>query len=233
MPTHNSLLQDDAAGARLLEAQAHASALFAMVERDLIRPGITEGQLEREIYTLAAEKFGVTTHWHKRIVRAGPNTLQPYREDPPDRMIGEDDIVFLDFGPVFAAWEADFGRTFVLGNDPVKLRLRDDLAPIFQAAKARFHADPGMTGEALYRVACDLAAEAGWEFGGVIAGHTVGEFPHERIEGDRITFYITRGNQQPIRGKDSAGRTRHWILEIHLVDRARQIGGFYEELLTV
>jgi hypothetical protein len=32
-------------------------------------------------------------------------------------------------------------------------------------------------------------------------------------------------------GKD--GQKRHWILEIHLVDRARQIGGFYEQLLTV
>jgi len=24
-------------------------------------------------------------HWHKRIVRAGPNTLQPYAQNPPDR----------------------------------------------------------------------------------------------------------------------------------------------------
>jgi len=29
------------------------------------------------------------------------------------------------------------------------------------------------------------------------------------------------------------GAPRHWILEIHFVDRARQIGGFYEQLLTV
>ncbi len=41
------------------------------------------------------------------------------------------------------------------------------------------------------------------------------------------------GNDQPIESTDSAGRRRHWILEIHLVDRDRQIGGFYEELLTV
>jgi Xaa-Pro dipeptidase len=27
--------------------------------------------------------------------------------------------------------------------------------------------------------------------------------------------------------------TRHWILEIHLVDRALGIGGFYEELLDL
>jgi len=32
---------------------------------------------------------------------------------------------------------------------------------------------------------------------------------------------------------DTAGRPRHWILEIHFVDRQRRIGGFFEELLTV
>jgi Xaa-Pro dipeptidase len=26
-----------------------------------------------------------------------------------------DDIVFADFGPVFEGWEADFGRTWVIG----------------------------------------------------------------------------------------------------------------------
>ena len=33
--------------------------------------------------------------------------------------------------------------------------------------------------------------------------------------------------------QDRGGRPCHWILEIHLVDRARAIGGFYEELLTI
>ena len=32
----------------------------------------------------------------------------------------DDDILFLDLGPIFAEWEADFGRTYVLGDDPVK-----------------------------------------------------------------------------------------------------------------
>jgi Xaa-Pro dipeptidase len=32
---------------------------------------------------------------------------------------------------------------------------------------------------------------------------------------------------------DAQGRKRHWIFEIHFVDRAKQIGGFYEELLTI
>jgi hypothetical protein len=36
-----------------------------------------------------------------------------------------------------------------------------------------------------------------------------------------------------MRSLDERGHKRHWILEIHFVDRARRIGGFYEELLTV
>ncbi len=220
-------------GTALLEAQTRAAELFAAIGQSLIRPGISENQLNREIYALAAADFGVVSHWHKRVVRAGPNTLQPYSESPPDRVIAEDDILFIDLGPVFAAWEADFGQTFVLGSDPVKHRLKNDLEPVFEAAKARFRADPDMDGGTLYGIACDLAKEAGWAFGGRIAGHIVGEFPHEKIDGDRISFYITRGNRLKLRRADAAGRPYHWILEIHLVDRERQIGGFYEKLLTI
>jgi Xaa-Pro dipeptidase len=36
-----------------------------------------------------------------------------------------------------------------------------------------------------------------------------------------------------MRSLDDDAHVRQWILEIHFVDRARRIGGFYEELLTV
>ncbi len=36
-----------------------------------------------------------------------------------------------------------------------------------------------------------------------------------------------------MRRTDPSGRVGHWILEIHLVDRGREIGGFYEQLLTL
>jgi len=36
-----------------------------------------------------------------------------------------------------------------------------------------------------------------------------------------------------MRSTDDKGRRRHWILEIHFVDRGSQIGGFFEELLTI
>ncbi|WP_026421284.1 M24 family metallopeptidase [Actinokineospora inagensis] len=229
------LIRDEAVRVdRLLDAQAKAAELFAEVEaRGIVAPGVREIEASNAIRDLAADLFGVDRYWHKRIVRAGVNTLHPYRENPPDRVIGADDIVFCDFGPIFEQWEADFGRTFVLGSDPVKQRLRDDLPVVFGAGLEFFEADPGVTGEQLFAHVTAAAERAGWEFGGSHSGHLVGQFPHETISGDKISSYITSGNDQPMRRADRNGQTCHWILEIHLVDRDRQIGGFYEELLDL
>lgn len=220
--------------AKLLDAQSKAVELFdAISERGLIRPGAQEKQVSNEIRDLAAELFGTTKFWHKRIVRSGVNTLLPYRENPPDRRLEDDDIVFCDFGPIFEQWEADFGRTFVLGDDPVKQSLRDALPVVFDGGREHFDSHPDITGEQLYERVVEIADGHGWEFGGAIAGHLVGEFPHEKIAGEEIGSYIAPGSDRPMRRLDHSGRICHWILEIHLVDRARGIGGFYEELLDL
>ena len=220
--------------ASLVAAEEKAEILFDEVSRrGLIAAGEPESAVSNRVRDLGAELFGTSRHWHKRIVRSGPNTLQPYRENPPDRVIEADDIVFLDFGPIFAEWEADFGRTYVLGDDPVKLRLQADLPRIFAAGRAHFEAHPEITGAELYAHMVELAQEAGWEFGGAHSGHLVGEFPHELADGEKIESYIAPGNPNVMRGTDRAGRECHWILEVHLVDRERRIGGFYEQLLTL
>lgn len=227
-------VSDQAVTSALLEAQEKADALFAEVEaRGLIRAGATESQINESIYQLAASLFGVQKYWHKRIVRAGHNTLAPYAENPPNLTVAEDDIAFLDLGPVFEDWEADFGRTYVVGDDPLKHKLRRDIETAFAKGKKYFEEHPEITGAELYRYAQQLALEAGWEFGGPIAGHLIGQFPHEKIDGDKITLYVHPENPSRMRGLNAKGNSRHWILEIHFVDRTRQIGGFYEELLTV
>src|ERR1700759_2335965 len=168
---------EDIRAERLLDAQNKAAALFAEIEtRGIIRPGVTEVQASDEIRDLAADMFGVKRHWHKRIVRSGPNTLQPYRKNPPNREIAADDIAFADFGPIFEEWEADFGRTFVLGGAPAKQRLRDALPVVWRAGREYFRDQPEVTGEQLFAHVAGLAAHAGWEFGGEIAGHLVGQF---------------------------------------------------------
>jgi Xaa-Pro dipeptidase len=226
-------LEETRAG-ELLEAQSKAVQMFDEIEtRKLIRPGITEKDLNAEIYALAKEMFGTTTYWHKRIVRAGKNTLLPYAENPPDLTLGEDDILFLDLGPVFEQWEADFGRTFVLGSDPRKHKMQQDVGLAFAQGKRHFEESPDITSAELFHYACSLAKEFGWEFGGTIAGHLIGQFPHERIADDKVTLYVHPRNHLSMRSCDANGEKRHWILEIHFVDKEAQIGGFYEELLTV
>ena len=220
--------------AALLQAQNNANELFqAVVTQGLIRPHVTESQINQDIYDLAEKMFGISTYWHKRIVRAGSNTLKPYDENPPDLTLAEDDILFLDLGPVFEAWEADFGRTFVLGSDPLKLKLRDDIAKAFAQGKQYFHSHAEIKADELYRYAQKMARDYGWEYGGPIAGHLIGQFPHERIPNDKISLYVHPDNPMRMHGQDAEGQQRHWILEIHFIDRAKKIGGFYEELLTI
>lgn len=220
--------------ARLVDAETRAGQLFdAVVDRGLIKPGETERAVSDAVRDLAADLFGVSRFWHKRIVRTGENTLKPYRENPPDRVLADDDIAFLDFGPLFEEWEADFGRTYVLGDDPRKHAVAVALEDVWGGGRDFFAADPDITGEQLYARVCELAADAGWEFGGKIAGHLVGQFPHEKISGSDLHTYIWPGSDRPMRRPDDSGLACHWILEVHLVDRAAGYGGFYEQLLDI
>jgi Xaa-Pro dipeptidase len=218
----------------LIEAQEKARALFAeVVAGGLIVPGKLESELSTDIHHLARNRFGLRRHWHKRIARAGENTMLTYYDEPEDRRIAADDVVYLDFGPVFETWEADYGRTYVVGSDPVKQRLVADIEAAFERGKELYRRTPSLTAGELYDYVAGLAVETGWEFGAPAAGHLIGHFPHERDPHDLARFSVRHGNATRLREPDPAGRPRHWILEIHFIDRRRRIGGFFEELLTV
>lgn len=132
---------------KLIEAQEKGNNLFKIIaERNIICSGKTEKEVNTEVYELAFELYGIKKYWHKRIVRAGKNTLFPYRENPPDLLIRQNYIVFLDFGPVFEDWEADFGRTFVLGNDHFMKKLQNDIMLAFDEGKAYFNSQTNITG---------------------------------------------------------------------------------------
>lgn len=218
--------------AALHNAERQAFRLFDVIEEQgLIAPGRTERMVEQDIYALAERDFGVTKHWHKRICRAGANTLTIAADNPPVRVIEADDTVYIDLGPVFEEWEADVGRTYVMGDDPEKHRLCADLPRVFDALQHHYMANEDITGAEFYAAAERMAGEAGWVFGGQIAGHLVGEFPHARIPGVKDLYRISPDNPSRMRDPDGNGQTKHWILEVHLVDRTRAWGGFYERLL--
>ncbi|HVZ27408.1 MAG TPA: M24 family metallopeptidase [Rhizomicrobium sp.] len=214
------------------KAQRKALGLFDAIEKaGLIAAGRSEKDVEEDIRELAARDFGVEKHWHRRIVRSGPNSITTAGDYPPVRIIEDNDIVYLDLGPVFEGWEADIGRSYALGTDRRKQALVADLPRVFETVQAYYRAHPHITGAELYAFAEKAACERGWLFGGEIAGHIISEFAHSQIPGDKALNRIGPQNSKAMSDPDDLGRPRHWILEIHLVAPDRSFGGFYERLL--
>lgn len=219
---------------KLVTAEQKAKQLFHTIEtRGLIAPGKSESQLCREIVQIAKDEFGIAEHWHKKIVRAGINTLQPFIADPPDRIIQTDDIVFFDFHPIFEGWEADLGRTYVVGNDPRKLKIKRDIEAAWQEANDWYFRQTALTGAQFFDYVVSLTKRYGYEFGNAIAGHIVGKHPHEQPDDPNdMCLDVHPDNHTDIFQLDKAGNKRHWILELQFVDRQHNIGSFFEQLLT-
>lgn len=218
---------------KLIEAEKKALKLFEEIEkREILRPGKSENEVNKEIFDLALELYGIEKYWHKRIIRSGKNTLLPYNENPPDLILEESDILFIDFGPVFEEWEADFGRTYVIGNDPYKIKLKNDIELAWYEAKEYFERQKKITGAELFYYAVELAKKYGWTFGGKMAGHIIGQFPHEKLDSDNYGLYVHPENHNDMLLPDKDGNRREWVLEMHFVDTEKQIGGFFEQLMT-
>lgn len=218
----------------LMEAEKKAAFLFETIEqRGLIHSGKTERELNTEVFNLALELFGIEKYWHKRIVRSGKNTLLPYKENPPDLVLQSDDILFFDFGPVFEDWEADFGRTYVIGNDEKKLKLKEDVENAWKEGKLFYEENKSkLTGAEFYRYTEKLAKKYGWEYGNNHCGHLIGNFPHEMIVGEEKINYIHPDNNVLMSAGDKNGNERFWIYEIHFIDSDTEIGGFFEQLVS-
>ncbi len=219
---------------KLTLAEHKAKDLFNAVEaRGLIIPGKSEKQLCDEIVQIAREDFGTENHWGKKIVRTGINTLQPYVSDPPDLVIQDGDILFFDFHPVFEGWEADLGRTYVLSNDPLKQKIKKDIEAAWHEGNAWYFKQTKLTGAEFFNYAAELAKRYGYEFGNAIAGHIIGRFPHEQPDDPTdLCLDVHPNNHNDILQLDKYGNKRHWILELHFVDRKNNIGAFFEQLLT-
>ena len=117
----------------LLETRRVILELFnSFAASGAFKIGETEENLNNQFVAFAKERFGIAQYWHRNIVRVGQNTVlgYPHRSHSPV-YLQENDLVFLDFGPVVDGWEGDVGRTYLIGNDPEKQRLIDDLEVVF------------------------------------------------------------------------------------------------------
>lgn len=219
----------------LLLAEQTAKQLFNAAEQSgLLAPGKKESEVAAAIVALAKGSFGIDNFWHKKIVRTGANTVYPYNGDPSDLVIQDGDILFLDFGPIVNGYEADLGRTYVIGNDPLKLKLKQDAENAWHEADRWYATQQNLTGADCFYYLTGLAKKYGWEWGGDIGGHIVGRFPHEQPDDPAdLCLDIHPDNHSSILLKDKEGNQRYWILEIHFIDREKKIGAFFEQLLTV
>jgi Xaa-Pro dipeptidase len=72
----------------------------------------------------------------------------------------------------------------------LKLKLQKDVGLAFAAGKKYFEEKADIVSSQLFNYARSLAEQFGWEFGGPIAGHLIGQFPHERIPMRKVKSVI-------------------------------------------
>jgi len=113
------------------------------------------------------------------------------------------------------------------------LKMKRDVEAASNEAKAWYAKQTALTGAEFWNYLVGLAKKYGYEFGGEIGGHIIGKFPHEQpdLKGD-LSLDIHPDNHVSILGMDKHGNRRQWLLEIQFVDKAKGIGGFYEQFLN-
>jgi hypothetical protein len=175
-----------------------------------ISPGMSEGEAGA-LAQATLEAMGMDRLWHKSLVRFGSETLKTFHKaSDPDRVLGDDDIFFVDLGAVWDGHEGDAGDTFVTGADP-QMHACAKAARELWTIVARRWADQR----------ADKQAEAmGWRLNLEIKGHRVSDFPHAIYRAGALGDY------------GRCPSTGLWILEIQIAHPARPFGAFFEDMLV-
>lgn len=183
-----------------------------------IKPGMVEEDALELAKDVLAERE-MLKGWHGVFVRFGSNTTKTFgAPSEPGRVLGQDDIFFIDIGPTWQEWEGDGGQTFVTGTDAEKARCAADSEAIFHEVRRHWLAT-GASGKALYQFAVDASARRGWVLNLDLNGHRLSDFPHSAVYG---------GAMADIEFTPS----RHlWVLEIHIRNPANTFGAFFEDML--
>ena len=188
----------------------------------LIADQITEGMAEEQAKALAREtlkELGMRRGWHHIIVRCGPNTTKDFMErSEPGVVLGEDDIFFIDIGPIYGDTEGDAGDTFVFGANPEHHRAKRDVRAIWDIVRDKWFAD-GVTGQELYDFATATTEELGWKLNLDLSGHRLSDFPHSAHYDGPLAEVAFRPSPNL------------WVLEIAIAHPDGSFGAFYEDLL--
>jgi methionyl aminopeptidase len=181
------------------------------------------GMLEEDansIVVATLQEMGSTEAFHTPYIRFGTNTVKTFGADSdPGIRLGEDDIFFIDVGPVWDGYEGDAGETFLTGNNPDLKRCALDAQKIFQAVAEKWKTETSSTGEELYQYADQMAQKLGWELNFDLGGHRLGDYP----SGDHYAGPLSEITFHP--------SPNRWMVEIHIRHPDHLFGAFYEDLL--
>lgn len=204
-----------------LEMYLEARVLTKKLVRDYatkIQIGMSEEEIKKEL-NLLFQKQGLEKYWHPTKVRIGRNTIKSFKEISESSIfLKGDDIFFIDMGPVFNQHEADYGETFVLGNNPDYLRIQKSVKEIFDDVSL-YWKKHRCSGQKLYQYAEEITQKKGYLFHPKMKGHRLGDFPHALV-------YRGSLEEAPFIKKGLL-----WVLEILIQDSSQQFGAFYEDII--
>lgn len=183
-----------------------------------VKPGMVEEDAVDMARDLLAEA-GMVRGWHDVYVRFGSNTTKTFgAASEAGVVLGDDDIFFIDIGPVWKDWEGDGGDSFVTGSNPDMRRCADDARAIFHEVRHKWLTE-GATGRALYAHAVACAEARGWALNMDLSGHRIADFPHAAV------------HEGPLAEVDFTPSRLLWVLEIHIRHPTAAYGAFFEDML--
>jgi len=202
---------------QMLKVRTMTRAAMDLIAR-AVKPGMLEEDAVAEGRRILKD-MGLLRGWHGVKVRFGPNTLKVFSAPSVlGIMLQENDIFFVDIGPVWQRWEGDAGNTYVVGTDTDMHNCKRDARVLFDRVRARWRAD-SLTGRGLYDFASAEARALGWELNLDTSGHRLADFPHAALYAGSLSAV------------NFAPTTGLWVLEIQIRHPERQFGAFYEDLL--
>lgn len=182
------------------------------------KPGMVEEDAVQMARDILAES-DMVRGWHDVYVRFGSNTLKTFgAASDPGVVLNDNDVFFIDIGPVWGDFEGDGGETFTVGEAPEMAKCAADARKLFHIVRKKWEST-GMSGKQLYDFAIEEAKTMGWELNMDLSGHRLSDFPHEAIY------------PGPLAEVDFKPSPLIWVLEIHIRHPSAGYGAFFEDML--
>ena len=187
--------------------------------KNMIKPGMTE-QVAIKLANKYFAEQGVRKFWHKTHIRFGTSTILSFNDAYTENVVLKDnDIFYIDIGPVWDGIEGDCGKTFVVGHHPQYEKIVQDIKILFDDV-FEYWKTTETSGQKLFEYSKIQVKKMNYLLEpSYIKGHRLSEFSH--LKYSSMSLFDLNFIPSPER----------WILELQICDPALKFGAFYEDLL--